>query len=88
MILVLGAWCLVLGARGVVLGAWCLVLGAWCKGREAGQGAAGGEEGEVNGRVEAARGAPETGSCGARRPFPQRWEAAVDNFGLTDFDVA
>ena len=44
-----------------------LVLGAGCEGREAGQGAVGREEGEVNGRVEAARGAPETGSCGARR---------------------
>ena len=31
----------------LVPGGWCLVLGGWCEGREAGQGAAGGEEGEV-----------------------------------------
>ena len=41
------------------------MVGGWCAGAEAERGAAGGEEGEVNGRVEAARGAPETG-CGRR----------------------
>ena len=49
----------------LVPGCWRLVVGGWCEGREAGRGAAGGEEGNVSGQVEAARGAPETG-CGRR----------------------
>ena len=38
---------------GTSEGAWCWVLGAWCEGTEAEvePGAAGGEEGEVNGRA-------------------------------------
>ena len=40
------------------------MVGGWYEGREAGQGAAGGQEGDVKGqarRVGTARGAPETG---------------------------